>query len=234
MTAAEIAELLSMPLSTVSLILKRVGLGKRSRLAPAEPPNRYERRRPGELVHVDVKKLGRIARPGHRVFGHTSNPGWQQRRFNTGWEFLHVCIDDATRLAYAEVLDDERGETAAGFLERAAAWYRRYGVIVERVMTDNGAAYRSAIHASACRRLGLRHLTTRPYRPRTNGKAERFIRTILDGWAYARLYASSSERTDLLPPWLDHYNWQRPHGSLQHKPPGQRLNDLNKVLGNYT
>jgi len=234
MTAAEIAELLSMPLSTVSLLLKRVGLGRCSKLAPTEPANRYERSRPGELVHVDVKKLGRIARPGHRVFGRTSNRGWQRRRFDTGWEYLHVCVDDATRLAYAEVLDDERGETAAAFLERATAWYRRHGVTVQRLMTDNGAAYRSTIHASACRRLGIRHLTTRPYRPRTNGKAERFIRTILEGWAYARLYGTSHERNALLATWLDHYNWRRPHGSLQHKPPGTRLNDLNKVLGNYS
>jgi transposase InsO family protein len=234
MTAAEIAELLTMPLSTVSLILKRGGLGKRSSLTPLEPPNRYERERPGELVHVDVKKLGRIVRPGHRVFGRTSNPGWKRRRYYTGWEYLHVCVDDYTRLAYAEVLDDERGPTAAGFLERAVAWYHRHGVIVERVMTDNGSAYRSTVHAAVCRQLGIRHLTTRPYRPRTNGKAERFIQTILNDWAYARLYGSSRERTDLLPTWLDHYNWRRPHGSLNHKPPGTRLRDLNKVLGNYT
>ena len=205
MTAAEIGEVLSMPLSTVSLVLKRVGLGKRSRLAPLEPANRYQRERPGELVHVDVKKLGRIARPGHRVFGRSSQSGWQSRRFETGWEYLHVCVDDATRLAYAEVLDDERGPTAAAFLERAVAWYRQHRITVQRLMTDNGPAYRSTIHAATCRRLGIRHLTTRPYRPRTNGKAERFIQTIVNGWAYARLYGSSSERSALLQPWLDHY-----------------------------
>jgi transposase len=155
MTAAEIAELLSMALSTVSAILKRVGLGRLSRLGPPEPPNRYERRRAGELVHVDVKKLGRIARPGHRVFGKSSQAGWQRRAFQRGWEYVHVCVDDATRLAYVEVLADERGETASGFLERAVAWYRSQDVQVERVMTDNGAAYRSHTHAQACRRLGL-------------------------------------------------------------------------------
>ena len=234
MTAAEIAELLSMALSTVSAILKRLGLGRLSRLAPVEPPNRYERRRAGELLHVDVKKLGRIARPGHRVFGKSSQAGWRRRAFQQGWEYVHVCVDDATRLAYAEVLADERGETAARFLERAVAWYRSQGVEAERVMTDNGAAYRSHAHAHACRRLGLRHLTTRPYRPRTNGKAERFIRTLLTGWAYARLYGSSEERTHLLSAWLHHYNWRRPHGSLGHGPPGARLAELNNLARNYS
>lgn len=234
MTAAEIAELLSMALSTVSAILRRVGLGRLSRLAPAEPPNRYERRHAGELLHIDVKRLGRIARPGHRVFGKSSQAGWQRRAFQQGWECVHVCVDDASRLAYAEVLRDERGETAAAFLARAIAWYRSHGVEVERVMTDNGAAYRSRAHAEACRRLGVRHLTTRPYRPRTNGKAERFIRTLLAGWAYARLYGSSEERTHLLSTWLEHYNWRRPHGSLGHKPPGARLAELNNQARNYT
>jgi transposase InsO family protein len=234
MTAAEIAEILSMALSTVCAILKRVGLGRLSRLGPLEPPNRYERRRAGELLHVDVKKLGRIARPGHRVFGKSSQTGWQRRAFQQGWEYVHVCIDDATRLAYVEVLADERGETATAFLERAVAWYRSQGVDVEGVMTDNGAAYRSRVHGQACRRLGLRHLTTRPYRPRTNGKAERFIRTLLTGWAYARLYGSSEERTRLLSAWLQHYNWRRPHGSLGHKPPGARLAELNNLARNYS
>jgi len=234
MTAAEISELSGLALSTVSAVLKRAGLGRLSRLAPPEPANRYQRRHPGELLHVDVKKLGRIARPGHRVFGHTSQPGWQSRRFQHGWEYVHVCVDDATRLAYAEVLNDERADTAAGFLERAVAWYQAHGISVQRVMTDNGAAYRSSAHAAACRRLGLRHLTTRPYRPRTNGKAERFIQTLLRGWAYARTYANSDERTTLLPAWLNHYNWRRPHGSLSHKPPGTRLGELNNLARNYT
>ena len=234
MTAAEIAELLSMALSTVSAILKRVGLGRLWRLAPPEPFNRYERRHAGELLHVDVKKLGRIARPGHRLTGTRAQRGYHRRAYEQGWEYVHVCIDDATRLAYVEVLADERGETAARFLERAVAWYRAQGVAVERVMTDNGSAYRSHVHGEACRRLGLRHLTTRPYRPRTNGKAERFTRTLLAGWAYARLHGSSEDRTGLLSAWLEHYNWRRPHGSLGHRPPGTRLAELNNLARNYS
>ena len=234
MTAAEIAEVLSLPLSTVCALLRRHGLGRLSRLGPLEPPNRYERRRPGELVHVDVKKLARFARPGQRAVGRGSQPGWQRRAFELGWEYLHVAIDDASRLAYAELLPDERGESAAGFLERAVAWSGLHGITVERVMSDNGAAYRSTAHALACRRLGLRHLTTRPYRPRTNGKAERFIQTALREWVYGRFYGSSEERAAALPPWLWYYNFRRRHGSLAHKPPGARLAELNNVPGNYT
>jgi transposase InsO family protein len=233
MTAAEIAEVLALPLSTVCALLRRHGLGRLSRLGPPEPPNRYERRRAGELLHVDVKKLARFARPGHRVFGRGSQPGWQRRAFQLGWEYLHVAIDDATRLAYAELLADERGETAAGFLARAVAWYALHGVTVERVMSDNGAAYRSTAHALACRRLGLRHLTTRPHRPRTNGKAERFIQTALREWVYGRLYGSSEERAAALAPWLWYYNFRRRHGSLGHKSPGARLTELNNVPRNY-
>ena len=199
MTGAEIAMVLGMPLSTVSAVLGRIGLGKLSRLEPPEPPNRYERSRPGELVHVDVKKLGVIAGAGHRVTGQRqsqlANRRARRRGAPKGWEFVHVCVDDATRLAYVEVLADEQGATAAGFLRRAVAFYRRHGITVERVMSDNGACYRSTIHAFACRLLGLRHLRTRPYRPRTNGKAERFIRTLLGGWAYGAIYGSSRERT---------------------------------------
>jgi transposase len=162
LTAAEIAQTLAMPLSTVCALLVRAGLGRLSRLQPPEPPNRYERRRAGELLHLDVKKLGRIARPGHRVTGRSSQPGWQRRAFSQGWEYVHVCVDDASRLAYVEVLADERGESAAAFLERAVAWYRARGIRVERVLSDNGAAYRSSVHALTGRRLGLRHLRTRP------------------------------------------------------------------------
>jgi transposase InsO family protein len=235
MTAAQIAELLGMALSTVSLWLKRIGLGKRSRLAPPEPPNRYERSRPGELVHIDVKKLGRILKPGHRVTGnrrgqaHTHRDGKNVRL--AGWEFVHVCVDDHSRLAYVEVLRDERAGTAVGFVRRALAWFRERGVKVERVMTDNGPAYISHAHAAACRELGLRHLRTRPYRPRTNGKAERFIQTLLSEWAYGRIYGTSAERTAQLPRWLEHYNYRRPHGALGHTPPGSRLNNL---VGNYS
>ena len=237
MTAAEIAEALALPLSTVCALLRRGGLGRLSCLAPPEPPNRYERARPGELIHVDVKKLARFARPGHRVFGRRAigaQGGWDRRAFNLGWEYLHVCVDDATRLAFAELLPDERGETVAAFLERAVAWLALHGVTVERVMSDNGAGYRSVAHALACRRLGLRHLTTRPHRPRTNGKAERFIQTALREWVYGRLYGSSRERASALEPWLWYYNFRRRHGSLGHKPPGARLTELNNVLGNYT
>jgi transposase InsO family protein len=197
MTAAEIAEALGMALSTVSLWLKRIGLGKRSRLEPPEPPNRYERRRPGELVHVDVKKLGRIERgAGKRFTGrrhHTSTFTDREgkRRKTVGWEFCHVAIDDFSRLAYVEVLADERATTAVGFLRRALEFFATHGVMVERVMTDNGSAYISIAHAVACRGLGIKHLRTRPRRPQTNGKAERFIRTMLDGWAYGRVYGSA-------------------------------------------
>jgi transposase InsO family protein len=231
MTAAEIAEVLDMALSTVSRWLRRIGLGRRSALAPPEPPNRYERKRPGELIHVDVKKLARISRrgAGHRALG----PRQRQSRDRaatgeglTGWEFVHVCVDDATRLAYVEVLDDEKGATAAGFLRRAVAWLASMGVTVERVLSDNGSCYRSRIHAAACRDLGMRHLRTRPYRPRTNGKAERFIQTMTNGWAYGAIYGSSAERTVALPGWLDHYNFRRGHGSLGHRPPAARLAEL--------
>jgi len=234
MTGAEIAESLQMALSTVSGILQRIGLGKLSRLEPPEPPNRYERSRPGELVHIDVKKLGRIGKgAGHRV---TGNRGNGQRSRGVGWEFVHVCIDDATRLAYVEVLENEKATTAVGFLRRALAFYRARGVSVERVMTDNGSCYRSTMHAIACRALGLKHLRTRPYRPRTNGKAERFIRTMLGGWAYGAIYRNSAERTAALAGWLDFYNRQRRHGSLGHQPPLARLNELqgNNVVGSYT
>jgi transposase InsO family protein len=234
LTAAEIAQTLAMPLSTVCALLMRAGLGRLSRLQPPEPPNRYERRRAGELLHLDVKKLGRIARPGHRVTGRSSQPGWQRRAFSQGWEYVHVCVDDASRLAYVEVLADERGESAAAFLERAVAWYRARGIRVERVLSDNGAAYRSSVHALTGRRLGLRHLRTRPYRPRTNGKAERFIQTLLREWAYGQLYRDSSQRLAALPEWLRYYNYLRPHGSLGRQPPAARLAELNNVVGNYS
>jgi transposase InsO family protein len=228
MTGAEIAETLGMPVSTVSGILTRIGLGKLWRLEPLEPPNRYEKQRPGELVHVDVKKLGRIGRPGHRVNGdrHTRSRG-------IGWEYVHVAIDDATRLVYVEVLEDEKAATAVGFLRRAIAHFAALGIHVERLMTDNGNAYRSAIHALACKTLGIKHLRTRPYRPRTNGKAERFIRTLLGGWAYGAIYRDSNERRRALTGWLDFYNRRRPHRSLGRQAPIERLHALNQnnVLG---
>jgi transposase InsO family protein len=233
MTGAEIAFCLAMALSTVSAVLSRVGLGKLSRLEPPEPPNRYERRHPGELIHIDVKKLGRIHRgAGHRMLGR--GPGRHGGKGRSGWEFVHVCVDDATRLAYVEVLPDEQATTAIGFLKRAVAFYRRHGITVERVMTDNGSAYRSTVHAFACRAMGLKHLRTRPYRPRTNGKAERFIRTLLAGWAYGAIYATSAERIAALDGWLWTYNHRRPHGALSHKPPIARLRELNNLAGSYT
>ena len=227
MTAAEIAEALRMALSTVSLILKRAGLGRRSRLEPLEPVNRYEHQRPGELVHLDIKKLARFDRAGHRLLGR--GPG----RFETGagYEYLHVCVDDYSRLAYVELLPDERGTTAAAFLRRAARRFASRGITIERVLTDNGVAYRSRKFGRLCRRLGIRHKFTKPYTPRTNGKAERFIQTALREWAYARCYESSAQRTEQLPGWLHRYNWHRPHASLGYLPPVSRLNSLNNLVG---
>jgi transposase InsO family protein len=236
-TAAEIAEVFGMALSTVSVILRRVGMGRLGRLG-LEKAVRYERSRPGELVHVDVKKLGRIqGGAGKRVRGgirqhsnpkHTDAAGNVRR--SVGWEYVHIAIDDHSRLAYAEVLANEKASTAVGFLRRAVAFYSRHGVRVERVLTDNGGAYRSTIHALACRSLGIRHLRTRPYRPQTNGKAERFIRTLLHGWAYAAIYGSSHERTAALDGWLWHYNHRRRHSALGHRPPVTRTN----LLGSYS
>jgi len=239
MTGQEIAECLEMAETTVSGILTRSGLGRLGRLG-MEPAQRYERSRPGELIHIDVKKLGRIERgAGHRATGRrhytprlTDRAG--RRRGTTGWEFVHVCVDDATRFAYVEVLADERASTAAGFLRRAVKFFARHGVCVEAVMTDNGSAYRSAIHAIACRALGLKHLRTRPYRPQTNGKAERFIRTMLGGWAYGAIYRSSAERTAALEGWLWRYNYRRKHGALGRRPPAARLAELNNALGSYS
>jgi transposase InsO family protein len=237
MTAAEIAEILDLALSTVSLWLRRIGLGKRSRLEPPEPPNRYERRHPGELVHVDIKHLGRISvrGAGHRVVGHRKSQfeRWSDgKRFSvTGYEYVHVMVDDHSRLAYAEVLDGLTASCAIAFLRRAVAWFAAHGVKIRAVMTDNGSCYKANAHRAALHELGLRHLRIRPYRPRTNGKAERFIQTLLDEWAYVRIYGSSAERTAALQLFLERYNFRRPHGSLGKKAPATRLNNL---VGNYT
>jgi transposase InsO family protein len=240
MTSAEIAECLGMALSTISGILTRIGMGKLGRLG-LEPAVRYERARPGELIHIDVKKLGRIHQgAGKRITGIKRNPRLTKRladgrdRKIIGWEYVHIAIDDATRLAYVEVLTDEKALTAIGFLRRAVTHFTSYGITVERLMTDNGSAYRSSVHAIACRTLGIRHIRTRPYRPQTNGKAERFIRTLLGGWAYGAIYRDSTERNAALAGWLDFYNRRRPHGALSHKPPIARLNELNNLLGSYT
>lgn len=221
MTSTRIAAELEMAVSTVGAVLKRLGLHRLSRLEPPEPPNRYERRRPGELVHLDIKKLGRFQRPGHRVTGRAA-PGAHANRGH-GWDAVHVAIDDYSRVAYVEILHDERGETCAGFLERAIAWFKQRAVRVERVLTDNGAGYRSHIFAQACAHHRVRALRTRPYRPRTNGKAERFIQTLQREWAYAVRYETSHHRTLALAPWIEYYNRRRPHGALSHKPPASRL-----------
>jgi transposase InsO family protein/transposase len=235
-TGPEIAEILERPLSTVSGILTRIGMGKLGRLG-LEPAERYERDRPGELLHIDVKKLGRIhGGAGHRMTGRphytprlTDAAG--RRRGTTGWDYVHIAIDDCTRLAYAEVLPDEKASTAIAFLRRALEFYRRHGITVEQLMTDNGSAYRSTVHALACKALGIRHLRTRPRRPQTNGKAERFIRTMLAGWAYGALYRDSRERTAALDGWLWTYNHRRRHSAIGRQPPISRLNNL---LGTYT
>ena len=237
MTAAEIAETLEMPLSTVSCVLKRNGMGRLGRIG-LEPAVRYERTRPGELVHLDIKKLGRIqGGAGKRIHGggrqhynptYTDKAG--KRHQSVGWEYVHIAIDDYSRLAYAEVLTDEKATTAAGFLRRATSYYRRHGIRIERILTDNGSCYRGAIHALACRGLGIKHSRTRPYHPQTNGKAERFIRTLLHGWAYGAIYRTSTERTKALDGWLWHYNHRRRHSALGHQPPASRTN----LLGSYT
>jgi transposase InsO family protein len=235
-TGAEISELLNQPLSTVSGILTRIGMGRLGRLG-LEPARRYERERPGELIHIDVKKLGRIrGGAGKRMTGRphytprvTDRAG--RRRRTAGWDYVHIAIDDCTRLAYAEVLSDEKASTAIAFLTRAVAFYRRHGITVERLLTDNGSAYRAAIHALACKALGIRHLRTQPRRPQTNGKAERFIRTMLGSWAYGALYGSNRERTAALDGWLYTYNHHRRHKSIGRQPPITRLNNL---LGSYT
>jgi transposase InsO family protein len=235
-TAAEIAETLGMALSTVSGILTRAGMGRLGRLG-LEPAIRYERSRPGELIHIDVKQLGRIqggagwrVRGGPRHYNPTFTDKAGKRRNSVGYEYVHIAVDDFSRLAYAEVLEDQRAITAARFLVRALRFFRRYGIQVERVMTDNGSAYIGVVHAIACRRLGLKHLRTRARRPQTNGKAERFIRTMLGGWAYGAIYRSSRERTAALDGWLHHYNHHRRHSALGHQPPVTRTN----VLGTYS
>jgi transposase InsO family protein len=219
MTGREIAEKLSMPLSTVTLVLKRIGLNRLSKLEPPEPPNRYCRRHPGELIHIDIKKLGRFNKPGHRITGR--GPGNYNHK--VGWEAVHVCVDDTSRVAYVEVLPDQKAATAIGFLDRAIAWFAERAITIERVMTDNGSAYVSKAWATHCNAIGVRHLRTRPYRPRTNGKAERFIQTMLREWAYAAVYQSSDHRHQALGPWLWRYNNQRLHSALGHKTPISRL-----------
>jgi transposase InsO family protein len=220
-----IARQLGVPRSTVGAVLRRLGLGRLKALDPPRPVVRYQRERPGELLHIDTKKLGRINGVGHRITGQHS--GMVKNR-GIGWEVLHVCIDDASRLAYTELLPDEKKESAIAFLDRALAWFKRLGVAVERVMTDNGSAYRSHAFRGRLKEAGIRHVRTRPYTPKTNGKAERFIQTSLREWAYARAYQSSAERGRAMHPWIAEYNHSRPHSALGGKPP---LKKLNNVLG---
>ncbi len=214
-TASTIAAILQMAVSTVCAVLARVGLNRLSKLEPVEPANRYCRRHAGELIHLDIKTLGRFRRPGKRALGH----GADRRSYGAGWEAVHVAVDDATRLSYVEVLPDQTAATTVGFLQRAIAWFAKHGVIVQEVMTDNGSAYVSRLWAATCAEVGLVHIRTRPYRPRTNGKAERFIQTLLREWAYAATYRDSDHRRAVLPEWVRYYNTQRPHGSLGHKAP---------------
>ena len=226
MTGPRIAKALGLARSTVGAVLRRLGLGRLSALDPKPPVIRYERAAPGELIHIDTKKLGRIHGIGHRITGDRRG----QKR-GIGWDHVHVCVDDASRLAYTEVMADEKKESACAFLTRALAFFARHGVSVSRVMTDNGPAYRSHDFRHLCAAASLRHIRTRPYTPRTNGKAERFIQTSLREWAYARAYRSSHERANAMIPWIDAYNTQRPHSALANQTPWLRLNNL---LGNDT
>lgn len=221
MTSPKIAARLGMAVSTVCAVLARLGLNRLSRLGPPEPPNRYVRRRPGELVHVDIKKLARFVRPGHRVMGRDA-PG-MRAQIRQGWEFVHVAVDDYSRVAYVEVLPDETAATAIGFVERAMSWFAMHGVRVRELLSDNGSCYIAHDFARACRRLRIKHIRTRPHRPRTNGKAERFIQTLQREWAYAAVYQTSDHRARALPRWVRFYNQRRPHGSLGHQPPISRL-----------
>ena len=224
LSGAEIASRLGIPRSTVSRWLRRMGVGRLPQLAPPEPIRRYEKSRPGELLHLDIKKLGRIRGVGHRITGDR-----RQRSRGVGWEFVHVAIDDASRLAFVEVLNNERATAARAFLRRAVAWFAARGVAVERLLTDNGSCYRARTFARLCQRLGLKHSRTRPYRPRTNGKAERFIQTLQREWAYAFTFEASAERSALLPRYLHFYNHHRAHSALGAKPPISRLTLNNAV-----
>ena len=211
MNAVEIAEALGMSERTVRAVVSRLGLSKLPPLEEPEPANRYERPLPGELIHIDIKKLGRFGRIGHRITGDRTG---QSNSRGIGWEFVHVCVDDASRLAFCQILPDEKKSSAVTFLHAAVGYYQSLGVTVARVMTDNGSCYRAFDFHTACRDLGIRHIRTRPYRPKTNGKAERFIQTALREWAYAQAYPNSDRRAEELPIWLHRYNWHRPHGSL--------------------
>jgi len=219
-TGRQIAQVVGVSPATVSRVLERLGMNKLSTLEPAVPVIRYERKAPGEMIHLDIKKLGRFDRVGHRI---TGNRTGQSNSRGIGWEFVHVSIDDASRLAFSQIMPDEKKESAVAFLKTAVAYYNSLGITVTRVMTDNGSCYRAFEFRDACRGLALKHIRTKPYTPKTNGKAERFIQTALREWAYALTYPTSEHRAAELPRWLHRYNWHRPHGSLYAKPPISRL-----------
>ena len=218
-TGKQIAAEVGVSPATVSRILRRLGLSRIRDLQPVEPVRRYEREQPGELIHIDIKKLGRFVRPGHRITGDRQ----KGESRGAGHEFVHVAIDDASRLAFSKIRRDQKKESAIAFLNEAVTYYRSLGIKITGIMTDNGSCYRAKAFARACSKLGLKHIFTRPYRPQTNGKAERFIQTVLREWAYARAYVTSDQRAKNLPVWLHHYNWHRPHGSLHARPPISRL-----------
>ncbi|MGE6786172.1 IS481 family transposase [Ensifer adhaerens] len=220
LTGKHIAKQTGVSPATVSRVLRRAGLSRLKDLEPAQPVRRYERDRPGEMIHIDIKKLGRFERVGHRITGDRAG---QSNSRGMGWEFVHVCIDDASRVAFSQVLPDERQTSAVAFLKAAVTYYESLGIVIESVMTDNGSCYRSKAFAKACRKLGLKHVRTKPYTPKTNGKAERFIQTALREWAYAVAYPTSGHRAAELPAWMHRYNWHRPHGSLKSQTPISRL-----------
>jgi transposase InsO family protein len=219
-TGKQIAAEVGVSAATVSRILRRLGLNRIRDLEPAEPDRRYEREKPGEIIHLDIKKLGRFDKVGHRITGDRTG---QSNSRGVGWEFVHVCIDDHSRVAFSQILPDEKADSAVPFLKAAVAYYKSLGVTVTRVMTDNGSCYKAFAFRDACRDLGIKHIRTKPYTPRTNGKAERFIQTALREWAYAQAYPSSERRAEQLPIWLHKYNWHRPHGGIELKTPVSRL-----------
>jgi transposase InsO family protein len=219
-TGQQIARETGVSPATVSRVLRRLGLNRMRDLEPAVPIIRYERKTPGEMIHIDIKKLGRFERVGHRITGDRTG---QSNSRGIGWEFVHVCIDDASRIAFSQIMPDEKKESATAFLKAALAYYQSLGVTVARVMTDNGSCYRAFDFRGACRDLGLKHIRTKPYTPKTNGKAERFIQTALREWAYAQAYPTSQRRAEELPFWLHRYNWHRPHAGIKSQTPISRL-----------
>lgn len=226
-TYRQISRELGVGHSTVARLLRRQGLNRLAHLEPAEPIRRYEYQHPGGLLHLDIKKLGRFWRPGHQVTGNRQ----QGRSDGAGWEYVHVAIDDHSRIAFSSIYPDETGKSACAFLLQVVRYFRSLGIRFERLLTDNGACYRSRRFQRLCQRLAIRHIRTKPYTPRTNGKAERFIQTALHEWAYARSYDSSDQRHEHLPWWLHQYNWHRPHASLGYQPPISHLQSMNNLLG---